>query len=233
MWNILCFCSVFLLLTEWVDIWLSTDLNTKRFSKPQLQEIIHLLGVTRCRVAQLQSRTEKALHKEKKYSKWFTSQGTLEKCASLWRPGVCLIQGLGIFSSHSRLVKRWKACAAEWVKSILSWHWICMEVPEGCYQCCLERFLWLVSGTASRMYSPRLLYSSTGSKKSLQSQGENIQVACLDLPQSSLFQERAVVKGGGLLVTLQCCLWGAHMERIRTSIGLPGLRQPRSNAIFF
>lgn len=67
----------------------------------KFQAITRLLGVTHCRVAQLESRTEEALYKEKKKSsKCFTSQGILEKCASPQRPGVvCLIWGLSAFLS--------------------------------------------------------------------------------------------------------------------------------------
>lgn len=104
MWNIPPLCSMFLLLTEWVDIWLGTDLNTKRFSRPRFQ-VPSNYPFAGCNSLQgrptgEQNRGGSLQRTRKIYSKCFTSQGILEKCASPQSPGiVCLGRGLSIFLS--------------------------------------------------------------------------------------------------------------------------------------
>lgn len=95
-------CSTLSFLTEWLDVWLGTDLNTKKYFPSlgsKFQAITHLLGVTHCRVTQLESRTEEALYKGKNIPSVSPHKEFLKNVLPPRRPGVvCLIQGL--FSSH-------------------------------------------------------------------------------------------------------------------------------------
>lgn len=122
------------LLTERVDVWLGTDLNTKRFSKPQFQVPSNypFAGCNSLRGRPTGEQNRGGPSQRKKYSKCFTSQGVLEKCASPQETWSCL--------SHSRAERfplHWQtgkvvACSCSWVSgAALSWRQIFTGAPKG------------------------------------------------------------------------------------------------------
>lgn len=129
-------CSTLLFLTEWLDVWLGTDLNTKRFSKPwfQVPSNYPFAGCNSLQGRPTGEQNRGGPLQRKKYSKCFTSQGILEKCASPQETWRCLSHSRAVFLSLADWQRGHRLMLlGEW-RAAPSWCWICTGAPEG--SCC-------------------------------------------------------------------------------------------------
>lgn len=233
MGNIPPLCSMFLLLTEWVDIWLGTDLNTKRFSKPRFQ-VSSNYPFAGCN--SLQDRPTGgqnrggSLQRKKKFHVFHLRRISWKMCFSpeTWS---CLSHSSAeYFPLASRLARRWRARAAKWAKS-------CPELTPDLREKLLRapRCHLIVLSASHQTLALHLRYNRQDAltlpalQQHWQQNKFTIRAKSLicmprSAPTTAFPRGNTVVKAGGLLVTLQPCLWGAHLERIRVSIGPTGLR---------
>lgn len=123
MWNIPPLSSMFLLLTEWVDIWLGTDLNTKRFSKPQFQ-VPSNYPFAGCNSLQGRPTGEQNREgssqrkkKNKKIQVFHLTRNSWKMCSPPETRSCLSHSRAEYFPLAGRLAKRWRAHAPEWVKS--------------------------------------------------------------------------------------------------------------------
>lgn len=181
MWNTPPLCSMFLLLTEWVDIWLGTDLNTKRFSKPQFQ-VPSNYPFAGCNSLQGHSTGEQnrkgSLQRRKKgiFPVFHLTRNSWKMCFPPETRSCFSHSRAEYFPLTSRLAKRWRAHAAEWEKSCPGLTPDLHGSSWGLQLCHLivlsagHQTLALDLRHSSKMYSPCLLSSSTGSRIPLQSE---------------------------------------------------------------